>query len=116
MCGFVACMGFETAGKSFMFLTFMTEDYNYYHEFTMAWVDGVGNYFLGLMGPDVMADAMQVMSLCSNNVGMFELHSTFCWFLHYSELKRLVQSHKHEGIAIAPPAPHAHTPQPHQIL
>ena len=41
MYGFVFFMEFETQGKAYMFLTFMTEDYNYYHEYTMAWIDGL---------------------------------------------------------------------------
>jgi hypothetical protein len=64
----------------------------------------VGNYFLELLGPDLIVDPMQVLSLCDSNVGMSELYTTFLWFLHYSELKRLIQSHQHEGIKVLMPS------------
>ena len=69
-----------------------------------AWIEGVGSYFLELLGPDLMADPMQVTQLCGNNKGMHDLYTTFLWYLHYSELKRLLQSHQHQGIKILFPS------------
>ena len=104
MYGFVYFMGFQTLGKSYLYLSFMTDDYNYYHAFTCSWVDGVGDYLLELLGPELMSQPLDVMTGCEDNVGMHDLHTTFMWFLHYTELKRLVQGHQHEGIKMLLPS------------
>ena len=70
MYGFVYFMGFQTLGKSYLYLSFMTDDYNYYHAFTCSWVDGVGDYLLELLGPELMSQPLDVMTGCEDNVGM----------------------------------------------
>jgi hypothetical protein len=89
--GFIKMLGFHKLGKAGRYLDFELEDYNYYRDFTQAWVDGVHEYYCGLAGHALVADQLEMISKLEGNKGHFEVYTTMCWVLHFTELRRATQ-------------------------
>ncbi len=77
MYGFVVFIGFKNVGKACRYLTFNTDDYNYYNDFTLSWIDGVGNYFLQIVDAVTLADSLRMTDACNHNQGWLDLYTTW---------------------------------------
>ena len=96
---FVLMLKFNKMGKAVRFTEeFKVEDYNYYSAYTLSWIDGVGEYFKDLVGAARMGNFLYMTDVLKDNKGMLEVYTTFCLFLHFSELVRSVQGGNHGAI------------------
>ena len=97
---FVVWMKFDKLGKAkrFDYWEFKVEEFNYYSSYTLAWIDGVMQYFVEVAGVTRVGDYHSMTDAMEDNKGMLALYTTLCLMLHYSELVREVQGCNHAAI------------------
>ena len=82
---------------------YTTDEYNYYHSFSMKWVSGVGSYFQQVAG-DRLKEPEKMLDDCKDNKGAHAVLGAWMIMMCYCESKRLLQARKPDEILI-----HLHT-------